>query len=260
MHANWSTFGWERRVTSSDLVDGQTWKRAKRGIWGTLASIAKGAVKGIFTGLGIGGAMEAVFPTSSSEPHTAEALKEQRKINRLEQQELKAIDRRMSKLVMGMSRSENELEQALHADLMMSHALQVFYKTNALVQALTHLLHQKLLPELVDSAALRIAWEAVKAKLSKVNAEPVFNEFLTLYGLSVGHQFNPATLSFTMHLDIPDQIKGTEAVLYRLIPHPLKSFVSSQANAYVIPSADNTYLAVGRLPNGQQTYRPISDE
>lgn len=257
LKANWSDFNWERKVTSADPLEQL---RSKRSIWGTLASIAKTTLKGVFTGLGIGGAMEAIFPASSSNTHTTAALEDQRRINRLEQNEIMALDKRMSKLVVGMSRSETEMEQALHADLLMNHALQVFGKTNALVQALTHLLHQKLSPELVDSAALRIAWATVKQRLNHVNAEPVFDEFLVLYGLSVGHQFNPDTLSFTIHIDIPGQVKGTEAVLYRLVPHPLKSFLNSSPTAYVIPSADASYLAVGALPNGEATYRPITNE
>ena len=234
--------------------------RNKRGFFGAAIGGILSVGEGILTGLGLGGVLNSIFPHDNSDANTHEALQDQRKINKLEQDEIARIEKNFAGIIRAFETSEGAIEAYHHVNHLKDRSLSVYMRNEILCGALTHLLHRKLSSQLVDPEALRMAFDEVKKNMLLRNAHPIFTSFLPLFGNSVHHRLDPVTLTFHIHLEVPGEIRGTGAVLVRLVRHPIQMYLNEEASKFVFPEVEEQYLAIGANANGTYHYRALNIE
>ena len=222
--------------------------RPRRGLAAVGGMIATGLV-GLVTGL----LSPNHGPSAADLRHVVESTAE--RFN-LEDRQLRNLGLDLNRSFSELSKAETMLSYTMSYLGLSSHTSIYLNHVEVLLDGLHDLLHRRLHPGLVSPTVLQSKLKDVATDMARLNAVPISQNVLDLYSTDVSHSFDLQTLTVTVKVGVPGEIKGSREQLKRLLPFPIK-ITKENKEAYVIPEVSGLLLGVRQSLSGPPRYRSV---
>ena len=174
-----------------------------------------------------------------------------------EDHQLAALGLSLNDTLLELHETESTLMWYMLNSAVKEHAQLFLSTTNLYLTHLESLQDRRLSPELIDFDSFMAEYSAIAKELEAKGLTPIISDPMELLGLDVGHSFNFTTLTVQAVVGVPAEWKGSQRLLKRYIPFPLR--LGSQEEAtYVLPDLVDTLVAVHPDAKDRSDYRTVT--